>query len=231
MEIKQKLIPKSNKKTRPGIAMKPIWITVHETDNVNKGADAEAHARLQYNGNNRTASWHYTVDEREIWQSIPDNEVAWACGDGSNGTGNRKSISVEICVNQDGNYEKAKENAICLIQYLMRKHNIPIGQVVPHKKWSGKACPRNLLPHWSEFVNKIKNGANNKPSIPPYPNVLLRRGSRGENVKLIQRKLGGLVVDGIFGVKTESGVRKFQKAKGLVVDGIVGIKTWSRLFG
>jgi N-acetylmuramoyl-L-alanine amidase len=156
MEIKQKLIPTFNKKTRPRIAMKPIWITVHETDNVNKGADAEAHARLQYNGNSRTASWHYTVDEREIWQSIPDNEVAWACGDGSNGTGNRKSISIEICVNQDGNYEKAKDNAVWLIQDLMRKHNIPIGQVVPHKKWSGKACPRKLLPHWNVFINKIK---------------------------------------------------------------------------
>jgi N-acetylmuramoyl-L-alanine amidase len=38
----------------------------------------------------------------------------------------------------------------------MKKHNIPIGQVVPHKKWSGKDCPHKLLPHWSEFINKIK---------------------------------------------------------------------------
>lgn len=80
MEIKQKLISKNNTNTRPGIKMDPQWITIHETDNTSKGADAEAHARLQASGNSRTASWHYTVDDHEIWQSIPDNEVAWHAG-------------------------------------------------------------------------------------------------------------------------------------------------------
>ncbi|MCH5586188.1 N-acetylmuramoyl-L-alanine amidase [Shimazuella sp. AN120528] len=80
MEIKQKFIPKSHTQTRPGIPMDPKWITIHETDNTDKGADADAHARLQVLGNNRTASWHYTVDDHEIWQSIPDNEVAWHAG-------------------------------------------------------------------------------------------------------------------------------------------------------
>src|SRR4051812_44950836 len=101
MEIKQLLIPASNKETRPGIPMTPKYITVHETDNTAAGANAYAHARLQYNGNSRTASWHYTVDDHEIWQSIPDNEVAWHAGDGGNGTGNRESLAVEICVNSD----------------------------------------------------------------------------------------------------------------------------------
>jgi N-acetylmuramoyl-L-alanine amidase len=113
-------------------------------------------------------------------------------------------------VNQDGNYEKAKENAIWLIQYLMRKHNVLIERIVPHKKWSGEDCPHKLMPHWNEFINKVKNGISNKPSISPYTKVLLRRGSREENVKLIQRQLGGLVVDGIFGPQTEAAVRKLN---------------------
>ncbi|WP_275092339.1 N-acetylmuramoyl-L-alanine amidase family protein [Shimazuella soli] len=107
-------------------------------------------------GNSRTASWHFTCDDHQIIQHIPENEVSWRAGDGRNGTGNRQSLSLEICVNQDGNYEKAKENAIWLIQYLMRKHNISIERVVPHKIWSGKDCPHKLLPHWNEFINKIK---------------------------------------------------------------------------
>jgi len=53
----------------------------------------------------------------------------------------------------------------------------------------------------------------------------LRRGSRGEQVKILQKLLGGLVVDGIFGKNTDAKVREFQKSKGLVVDGIVGKNT------
>jgi N-acetylmuramoyl-L-alanine amidase len=137
--------------------MNPIYITIHETDNTNKGADASAHARLQASGNSRTASWHYSVDEAEIYQSVPDNEVAWHAGDGR-GTGNLKSIGIEICVNSDGNFAKAKENVAWLVRHLMSKHNIPIGNVVQHNKWSGKNCPRRLRASgWSSFINLIKS--------------------------------------------------------------------------
>ncbi|SDY13063.1 peptidoglycan-binding protein [Thermoactinomyces sp. DSM 45892] len=49
-------------------------------------------------------------------------------------------------------------------------------------------------------------------------------------MKKIQRKLGGLAVDGIFGPKTPRAVKSFQRKKGLVTDGIVGPKTWKALF-
>lgn len=59
----------------------------------------------------------------------------------------------------------------------------------------------------------------------PVPKELitatLRYGSRGSQVKLLQKKLG-LKQDGIFGTMTEQSVKEFQKAHGLVVDGIVG---------
>lgn len=235
MEIKQKLIPASNKTTRPGIPMKPTYITVHETANTAKGATASAHANLQFSGNSRTASWHYTIDETSIYQSIPDNEVSWHAGDGGSGTGNRKSLSLEICVNQDGNYEKAKANAIWLVQYLMAKHNIPISNVVPHKHWSGKDCPHQLLPHWGQFIATISksNGTTTvtKPTTgKPYPGHPIKLGDHGSSVNDIQKKLGGLVIDGVYGPKTESAVKRFQKSKGLVADGIVGPRTWVALF-
>lgn len=62
-----------------------------------------------------------------------------------------------------------------------------------------------------------------------YPNVrIYKYGSRGENVKSIQAKLG-LKADGIFGQATEEAVIKFQKANGLVSDGVVGPATMKKL--
>ena len=52
----------------------------------------------------------------------------------------------------------------------------------------------------------------------------VRRGSTGDAVKRIQRKLG-LVQDGDFGPATERAVMAWQSANGLVADGVVGPKT------
>ena len=59
---------------------------------------------------------------------------------------------------------------------------------------------------------------------------ILKRGSAGSDVSILQRALGGLVIDGIFGMKTEEAVKVYQREHGLVVDGIVGEKTWGCLF-
>jgi len=55
--------------------------------------------------------------------------------------------------------------------------------------------------------------------------MILKLGSKGENVKLLQRFLK-LKDDGDFGPKTVAAVKKWQKANGLTDDGIVGPKTW-----
>lgn len=56
----------------------------------------------------------------------------------------------------------------------------------------------------------------------------VKLGSRGEDVKVLQKKLN-LSADGIFGPLTEEAVKAFQKANGLTVDGIVGPNTWAKL--
>ncbi|MGG1679368.1 N-acetylmuramoyl-L-alanine amidase [Neobacillus sp. NRS-1170] len=156
MNIIQRLIPASNTETRPGLKMDPKYITIHETDNTSTGSDAEAHARLQERGNTRTASWHLQVDDHEIIQSIPFDEVAWAAGDGRDGPGNRTSIHIEMCVNADGNYEQTVTNTVEVVKYLMNLFNISIDHVVPHKHWTGKNCPRNLLPRWDNFIKRCQ---------------------------------------------------------------------------
>lgn len=63
--------------------------------------------------------------------------------------------------------------------------------------------------------------------------TLLRKGDRGEAVKLLQQRLTIcgwiLTADGIWGDKTDSAVRAYQYKAGLTVDGIVGPKTQAKL--
>jgi putative chitinase len=60
--------------------------------------------------------------------------------------------------------------------------------------------------------------------------MLLKKGSKGDNVKKLQEKLG-LTSDGSFGPGTETKVKEWQTANGLTADGIVGDGTWSKMFG
>lgn len=58
--------------------------------------------------------------------------------------------------------------------------------------------------------------------------MVLKLGSRGNEVKTLQEKLN-LKADGIFGPLTEEAVKDFQRSNGLEVDGIVGGNTLSKL--
>ena len=59
--------------------------------------------------------------------------------------------------------------------------------------------------------------------------MLLKLGSKGEDVKKIQQKLGVEAI-GTFGPKTEAAVKQWQKENGLKDDGVVGDGTWSKMF-
>ena len=56
----------------------------------------------------------------------------------------------------------------------------------------------------------------------------LRRGDKGDEVALLQKKLG-ITVDSVFGPVTEKALIAFQKSKSLEPDGICGLKTWQAL--
>ena len=159
-EIKTKLIP-INTAARSGYVLKPKYITIHNTANTDVGANAERHAiYMQGSGKNSTASYHYVVDDTEIYRLLPDNEVAWHAGDGEYGTGNRQSLAIEICENVDGNLLKATNNAVELTAYLMKLYNIPLSNVVQHNHWSGKNCPNRIRKgepyNWQTFLNKVQ---------------------------------------------------------------------------
>lgn len=138
-------IPKG-RKNRPGGTNPDDAITIHETGNDAKGADAAAHAAWLKSDDaaGKYISYHFTVDDHSIVQHLPDSEPAYHAGDGDNGPGNTTSIGIEICVNEDGDFERAKANAASLVRLLMAEHGIPLDKVVQHNHWNGKDCPKTI---------------------------------------------------------------------------------------
>jgi N-acetylmuramoyl-L-alanine amidase CwlA len=153
-----KLIDKNYNKS---IKINPVYIVIHETGNRNIGANADAHYEYWNRDENAEKSTHFVVDEKKALQLLPLDALAWHVGDnnGYSDIKNINSIGIEICVNEDGDYEKARENAIRLVKYLMRELNIDSSRVVRHFDASGKLCPETMIRYpelWDDFKEKIK---------------------------------------------------------------------------
>jgi uncharacterized protein with LGFP repeats len=76
------------------------------------------------------------------------------------------------------------------------------------------------------WTQRFQNGT--LTSAAPVVRATIRLGSRGTDVRYLQKKLK-LTVDGIFGTKTKAAVIRFQKSKGLTADGVVGPRTWAAI--
>ena len=167
------------------------YITVHQTGNKNKGANALNHSKFINNGSKVT--WHYTVDETCVIKHFSDDIRCWHCGDGK-GNGNYNSIGIELCINKDGDYLGTINNGIKLIKYLMNKYQIPINNVVQHNYWSGKNCPELIREgymgvNWKYIINNIKDViVNNKPEKEPIFN-------RESSITVVARD----VIKGVYG--------------------------------
>lgn len=150
-----------NRSNRAGEKIK--YIVIHDTGNSSAGANAIAHFNY-FNGSERSSSADFFVDDTQIL-CVNDYHkfYTWHCGDGKGkyDISNRNSIGIEICINSDGNREKAIENAISVTKELMKELNIPIKRVVRHYDASRKNCPatmsKNGWAEWYEFKNKLQN--------------------------------------------------------------------------
>ena len=176
LKITQNIIP-PGKCGRPlHRPMRPTFITIHSTDNTSRSADALNHALAMNKGlrgrHNRTGflTWHFTVDDHSIYQSLPTNETGEHAD--YEGQGNRSSIGIEMCVNRGNNLGSTIDRTAQLTARLMRQYSIPLNHVVPHMHWrmirysdgrdlGFKKCPRILLdggrlgPKWSAFMAKV----------------------------------------------------------------------------
>lgn len=95
------------------------------------------------------ASLHYFVDGNEVWQSVPDKDIAWHCG--TRGTyyhpycRNENSIGIGLCGRiLDGRYSLLPETAAraaALARELTARYGIPAENVLRHYDVTHKTCP------------------------------------------------------------------------------------------
>lgn len=142
---------------RPGIAMNPEYITIHNTANPTSIASGEREW-LVNPLNTVEASFHIVVDEKGAIEVIPLNEVAWHAGD-KQGPGNMCSIGIEIT--ESGDYMQAQRNAEILVAKILLQCGWTIDRLRRHYDWSGKICPRKMYSDgtwagWEKFKHNVQ---------------------------------------------------------------------------
>ena len=164
-----KIVPVSSG-IRPGEPMDPhpegvtqynpynvYWVVVHDTANTGTGAGALSHANYLWNasqnGTELWASWHFSIDDKALYQSLPETERGYHAGDGSSlplqgttylGGGNRNGIGIEMGVNDDADVYRTWQRTSKLVAHLLTKYNLPRENMRYHNDFSGKDCPRTL---------------------------------------------------------------------------------------
>ena len=143
-----------------GKEITPEYIVIHETGGYGEGVNAERIYSYWNRDPEAKASTHFIVDENEVIQMLELNWKGWHVGDneGHSSITNSNSVGIEICVNSDGNYIKARARTIRLVKYLMKELNIDADHVVRHYDASGKQCPEIMLRFpelWDDFKMQI----------------------------------------------------------------------------
>lgn len=138
------LVPEGNP-ARPGKIRTIKYIVIHETGNTSATSTAAGHSNFLLHNNDSKTSWHYTVDDHEIYHHIPDHEVAWHAGDLlKNNGGNLNGIGIELCVNKGGDFEKTFDNAAKLVAYLSQEYHLGINDIKQHADFINKNCPETI---------------------------------------------------------------------------------------
>lgn len=155
------------------------YIVIHDTgmgERIHTAAGVNRYIHEQANSpTGRVASWHYTIDDKEAYQHVPDDEIAWHAGDGSTpygetyynktynyeaiGGGNQNGIGIETCINDGGNYQLTLIRTAKLVAQLLIKHNLEIDAVKQHHDFSGKGCPniiRRTSGLWEYFLKHVE---------------------------------------------------------------------------
>lgn len=177
------------------------WLVYHYTGN---RTDSAINNATYFHNRYVDASAHYFVDDDSIYQSVPDNYVAWAVGSygwldqgspyASKGhkywkmATNANTINIEMCCTGGQHSAKTLANAKELGQSLCAKYNIDNAHVIRHFDVNGKLCPLTMVTNeagWNNFKKDI--GCDVQKGKAPTP---------------IDIKPEKLVVDGLFGYKS-----------------------------
>lgn len=154
------------------------YVVIHDTAGGSPTHTAESFALNQVQANSKAdntyISWHFTVGEDGIFQSLPLDEVAYHAGDGSYeygdiyfnntyqawsiGGGNRNGIGIETCINAGADYNVTLRKLAKLVAELLLQFDLSFDRIKQHNHFSGKDCP-GVIRHtnrWEEFKNLVK---------------------------------------------------------------------------
>jgi N-acetylmuramoyl-L-alanine amidase len=143
----------------PNQTINATEIAIHNTGDWNVPAANYATALKRFNKENPSwkASYHFVVDDKEIYQLVDTHKKAWHIGNY-----NSKAVGIEICMFKDEVKQKqAEDNAIALVLELMNLLNITnVNKVRPHSDYMVKHCPEVILDRdgsLAKFRTRIKN--------------------------------------------------------------------------
>ncbi len=206
----------------------------------------------------------YDKDQKVIVaQTLPYEYVCWGSGKGANGSYNSTHLQFEICQGSTTDEAYYREAVKCAEEYcahLCKLNGWSADKIISHREAalagyaSNHGDPESWMKHFGDDMDQFRSRVAallgetapvpTEPVQPDRPTTggdtvmielsTLRRGSKGAEVKTLQRLLTASgypcgAADGIFGSNTLAGVRSFQTGKGLEVDGIVGKNTWTAL--
>lgn len=228
---------------------KPTGIQVHSVGC--KGTNRDRWRR--WNSSSYKKCPNAFIDTNGIMQCLDWDVRPWLSGSGKNGNANDWCVGFEIC-------EPSKVNdtayaaeylygcVVYLCTELCKMYDIDPSNIKCHSElhhdgvasnhadvthWWGKQG--TAWEHYTMYTLREDVARNLGKKLAPDFKGILRKGSAGQSVFILQSKLNDLGFDcgnpdGIFGKETLKAVKAYQKSKGLDQDGVVGPKTWGELF-
>ena len=187
------------------------WITIHNAYSPGWNAKRLHEYVKSDSCANRPASWHFSIDEKEVYQALPLNESGWHASDNL-GPGNTKSIGIEICdyamlktPKDEALFWQGVDHAARLCAHLIKTvptlHKFP-DCLKQHNDWSGKNCPSFIRARprgWAEFVELVKGYLTDAPPVSDTWYRVIAGSYRDKaNAELMARKLSGMGVKGVF---------------------------------
>lgn len=204
------------------------------------------------------ASAHYFIDEKEVWQSVPDDYIAYHVGSNKyyNACRNYNSLGFELCNSVDSVPGATMRRAMDLISDKMIEYGIySDASLVRHYDVTRKKCPVYYVQHpqeWKEFKRGVQylmfvkrlqicqnitlDGIAGNQTLGATVTISQTVNNRHPLVKIVQDYLNGIgydcgYADGIAGPMFDRAVKKFQADNGCIVDGELTEmrKTWQKL--
>lgn len=136
---------------RPGRKITPKALVIHWTANTNRGADAVANRNYFENHPENKVSAHYIVDDWQVVQCVPEDEMAYHVGAKSytaralkelSAYPNDCTIGIETCVNSDADFSKTYANLVEFTASVLKRRGWDVDRLWRHYDVTGKDCPR-----------------------------------------------------------------------------------------